>query len=98
MIAVVTLLLMVRIIVPLVVQDVDIGNSIGESIGEITEFYMDSPELATFDMVVASFLQRESLLAAMGGAFSAFYKYNVETILLTHRNRFSVILGGVIAN
>jgi len=83
MIAVVTLLLMVRIIVPLVVQDVDIGNSIGESIGEITEFYMDSPELATFDMVVASFLQRESLLAAMGGAFSAFYKYNVETILLT---------------
>ena len=82
-IAVVALLLMVRIIVPLVVQDIDVGNSIGGSIGEITEFYMDSPELATFDMVVASFLQRESLLTEMGGALRAFYKYNVETIFLS---------------
>ena len=82
-IAVVALLLMVRIIVPLVVQDIDIGNSVGESIGEITKFYVDSPELSAFDMVVASFLQRESLLTAMGGAFRAFIKYNIETVLLT---------------
>ena len=82
-IAVIALLLMVRIVVPLVVQDIDIGASIGGSVGEITEFYLDSPELATFDMVVASFLQRESLLTAMGGAFRAFIKYNIETILLT---------------
>jgi len=81
-IAVIALLLMVRIVVPLVVQDIDLGNSIGGSIGEITEFYLNSPELATFDMVVASFLQRESLLIAMGGAFRAFFKYNIETILL----------------
>jgi len=74
---------MVRIVVPLVVQDIDIRNSIGRSVGEITEFYMDSPEFATFDMVVASFLQRESLLKSMGGVYSAFYKYNIETILLT---------------
>jgi len=82
-IAVIALLLMVRIIVPLVAQDIDIGNSIGGSFREITEFYIDSGELSTFDMVVASFLQRESLLTAMGGAFRAFIKYNIETIFLT---------------
>jgi hypothetical protein len=82
-IAVIALLLMVRIIVPLAVQDIDIVNSVGGSLGEIMEFYVDSPELSTFDMVVASFLQREPLLTAMGGPFRAFFKYNIETIFLT---------------
>ena len=82
-ITVIALLLMVRIIVPLAVQDIDIVNSVGGSLGEIMEFYVDSPELSTFDMVVASFLQREPLLTAMGGPFRAFFKYNIETIFLT---------------
>jgi hypothetical protein len=80
--ALIALLLMIRIIVPLITQDIDAGKAVGESIGEKAMFYFDSAEWATFDMVVAALLQRETLLEEMGGALWAFLKYTFGTLVV----------------
>jgi len=81
-IATVSILLLGRIVVPLLVQDLDPTEYLGIGFLEPLKFYFDTGELSTFDMVVASLVKRDELLSDMGGAVWGFLKYSFGTLII----------------
>ncbi len=75
-------LLMVRIVLPLLAQNLAPGDYIGKNTPEILAFYIDSGELATFDLIAASVVKRGELLKQVGGPILGFLKYSFSTLIV----------------
>lgn len=76
------LLLLLRIAMPLLAQGLQPGDYLGETVLDVFSFYLDSPEWATFEMAVASFLHRDELLRAADGSLFGFLKYSFSTLIV----------------
>lgn len=74
--------LMVRIVVPFLVQDILPPVSFGQGPVEILAYYFDTPEFSTFDMVVASVVRRADLLKQAGGSLLGPLKYTFSTLIV----------------
>jgi hypothetical protein len=81
-IAVIGIMLLGRIVVPLLFNDQDPTAYLGDDFGEVMLFYFDTGEWSTFDMVMASVVQRDTILSAMGGAAWGFLKYTFGTLII----------------
>ncbi len=75
-------LLILRISLPLISQDIDSVDVIGSNLSEILDFYFNTPEWSTFEMITASFVQREALLEQAGGSIWGFIKYTFGTLFV----------------
>lgn len=75
-------LLMGRIVLPLLTQDLVASDYVGTNLVEVLTFYMDTGEWATFDMIAGSVSHREELLASVGGPIWGFIKYSFSTIVI----------------
>lgn len=79
-------LLMVRILVPLIVLGHDeIAHDIQS---DSFSTYLNSGEIATYDMIRYTVIHKESILNSLGGTPNATWKYNFETMLVTLVPRF----------
>ncbi|MBU3947841.1 MAG: oligosaccharide repeat unit polymerase, partial [Proteobacteria bacterium] len=76
------LMLLGRIAVPLLMRGLNPLDYIGNDFERIMLFYFDTGELSTFDMVLASVVQRDELLSAMGGTIWGFLKYTFGTFII----------------
>jgi len=75
-------LLMARIALPLLVQNLAPTEYIGKNASGILAFYVDSGELSTFDLIAASVVQRDELLKQIGGPIWGFLKYSFSTLII----------------
>lgn len=75
-------LLIVRIALPLISKDMNATDYIGEGFWDVVKFYFDTPEWASFEMVLASINQREELLDNAGGTIVGFLKYSFGTLFV----------------
>ncbi len=75
-------LLMARIVLPLLAQNLILTDYIGSNRSEIAAFYADSGEWATFDMITASVLHRDNLLAEIGNPIAGFFNYSFNTLIV----------------
>ena len=77
-----TSLLFIRIIGPLVARsrsgDID---AVSEIVAKPMDFYLNSPELAVFDMTMVSIRERTHILESIGGWLNGILNYNLSTIL-----------------
>lgn len=72
--------LMMRIVVPLLVEGIDPSDYVGSSFADVLTFYLGTAEFSTFDMVIAAILYREDILEAMGdNTFLSFIRYTIGT-------------------
>jgi oligosaccharide repeat unit polymerase len=81
-IVIIGVMLLGRIVVPLLMRDLNPTDYLGDDIGQVMLFYFDTGEWSTFDMVLASVVQRDELLSAMGGAAWGFLKYTFGTLII----------------
>lgn len=75
-------LLMARIVLPLLVQNLVPADYIGKNSSEMAAFYVDTGEWATFDMIAASVVQRDDLLKQTDGPILGFLKYSFSTLII----------------
>lgn len=75
-------LLMVRIVLPLLAQDLVATDYIGESLPDMFAFYVDTGEWSTFDMIAASVVHRDELLKQAGGSIFGFLQYSFSTLIV----------------
>jgi len=75
------LLLIVRIALPLMSNNLVASDYIGEDIGGVLQFYFNQPEWASFEMMLASINQREELLENAGGTVFGFLQYTFGTLI-----------------
>lgn len=69
--------LMVRIVVPLYIKGDEVSMSAAENIKkEAGEFYLNSGELMTFEMIMLAIRDRDDIVDNAGGSFLATLKYN----------------------
>jgi oligosaccharide repeat unit polymerase len=75
-------LLIARIVLPLLTQDLTPTDYIGTNPLEILAFYVDTGEWSTFDMFAASLVQRDEILHQSGGMIIGFLKYSFSTMII----------------
>jgi oligosaccharide repeat unit polymerase len=75
-------LLMARIVLPLLAQNLTPTDYIGQNPSETLAFYIDTGEWSTFDLIAASGVQRDELLTQAGGPILGFLKYSFSTLII----------------
>ena len=79
-VAVVTLLLFLRMLGPLLAAGVSPSSLPNETTLEPVRFYLNSPELATFDMTMLAVGDRTPLLHQIGGTLRGALQYNLAPV------------------
>lgn len=81
-VALMACLLFVRVLVPLsLLSSTYHQAALGKVMHKPLNFYFNCPELAVFDMSMASIMERERILESIGGWFSGIYHYNFSPVL-----------------
>ena len=75
-------LLMARIVLPLLEQNLAPMDYIGGNLSEMVAFYIDTGEWSSFDMVAASVVRHDELLEQAGGSILGFLKYSFRTMII----------------
>lgn len=75
-------LLMARIILPLLVDDLTPSDYLGDNLSDILVFYIDTGEWSSFDMIAASVVQHDVLLEKAGGPILGFLYYSLSTLII----------------
>ncbi len=78
----IVLLLMGRIVLPLLTQGLVPTDYIGKNSFDVLAFYLDSGEISTFDMIVATIARRHELLLQAGGSLVGFFKFTFSSLTI----------------
>jgi oligosaccharide repeat unit polymerase len=74
--------LLLRIVLPAFINDVDIAQDIGEDFFTVAKFYLNSGEWMTFDMFLLSLEKSDELNHFIGGASYGFLYFTFATMVI----------------
>lgn len=81
-IAAIILLLLIRIVLPAFLNDVDIAQDIGGDFFTVAKFYLNSGEWMTFDMFLLSLTESKELNEFVGGNLNGFLYFTFASLTM----------------